>query len=86
MSTMTEELTDQQYDLADRIAEVIDGMKRARNWSPSELGRKLGADTVAVKVVLQWMAARQYIAAQGTGAWTRYSSLRVRTINDDLAG
>lgn len=71
------EQSDAVYDLADGIEVVIEA-NPGRDWSPSEMARKIGATTSDTRGVLQWMDARRdpAVVANGNGAWTRYGSRR----------
>lgn len=57
------DLTDEQYDLADRIESALEA-HRGTWFTPSRLARKIkGANSGAVRTVLIWMAKSRFVAA-----------------------
>lgn len=66
-------LSDAQYDLADRIIDLLLTRAPEVTWTPSAMARRLGEDTTAVAAVLPWMARHCYVRTHGNGARTRYS-------------
>jgi hypothetical protein len=70
--TVTDELTDEQYALADQIERFLE--QHATTWSPSRIARAVRSSTDLVRPVLTYMLDHQYIAAIGNGARTRYTA------------
>lgn len=68
-----DDLTDGQYDLADRITEVLRSQPPERTWTPSELARRAHAGDTSIYPVLRWMARHLFVRTHNNGAWTRYS-------------
>lgn len=66
-------LTNDQYDLADRIEGLLRTKAPEVTWTPSAIARRLGVDTTAAAAVLPWMARHLYVRTHGNGARTRYS-------------
>lgn len=69
---MTTVLTDEQYDVADRIDAILDA-NRDETYSPSQMARKAKTDSYTARAVLHFMADNRMAVAGGNGAWTRYS-------------
>lgn len=66
------EPTDEVYDAADAITEVL----TAEPQTPSALARKAKIPTQRAHDALRWMARHRYAVAEGNGAWTRYRTRR----------
>lgn len=73
MAAATVDLTEAQYDVADRIELAMEADPDT-TWTPSALARKVRADYDDVVTVLRWLVAGQYgVTTCGKGgAWTRY--------------
>ena len=78
MATTTLDLSDVDLDLSDDIEAVMMAAPASKSWTPSELGRRVKADSVRVRNILDWMVAHRYISSEGNGARTRYSCLSWR--------
>ncbi|MER5322295.1 hypothetical protein [Streptosporangium roseum] len=76
-----DELTDAEYEIADQVEAVMLAAAADKTWTPSEMGRKVKADTTTVRNVLTWMVARQFIDAHGNGARTRFARQAWRTLS-----
>lgn len=64
------ELTEDQFKIADRIEEFLES---APYWlTPSNIGRHVKTDTMTARIVLAYMAERQYVLADGNGSRIRY--------------
>lgn len=68
-----DDLTDAEYDLSDRIAELLRRYPPERTWSPSQIAQRLHVDTNEVYPVLRWMARHLFVRTHGNASWTRYS-------------
>ncbi len=71
MSGSEGELTDAEFEIADRIETLLEA-DPARSWTPSEVARKVHTTTGDAARVLAYMKANRYVTAIGNGAWTRY--------------
>lgn len=58
--------------LADQIRTLL-ARHPDRSWTPSLVARHLKVDTTAAGNALRQLAAADRVAADGNGAWTRYS-------------
>jgi hypothetical protein len=74
--TNTADLTDEQYELADALGDLIDAAGTETWWTPSQLARKVKVGTTATYPVLNWLVTRNFVIASGNGAWTKYSARR----------
>lgn len=72
-ATATSELSDSEYEIADRIYALLES-DVTRSWTPSSAARKVHTDTTTAAAVLRWMREHRMVAADGNGAWTRYSA------------
>jgi hypothetical protein len=71
------DLTDEQYELADRIEAALEAAG-PDGLTPSRIARKAHADYHETCDVLFWMVAHQYAHTSGNGAWTHYHAGRNR--------
>lgn len=69
---VADDLTDEQYDLADRIEGLLRTKPPEVTWTPSDIARRLHVDTTTARTVLSWMARRLYVRTYGNGARMRY--------------
>lgn len=60
---MTTDLTEAQYELADRIERIVESIPQPTGWTPSALGRRLDEDSARVRTVLVWMVRNRYLNA-----------------------
>lgn len=72
-ATMTSELSDAEYDVADQIEALLEA-DPTRSWTPSRVARRVHVTTPEATRVLAYMVANRYITAAGNGAWTRYAA------------
>lgn len=72
----TDDLTDAQYDLTERILDRLCDRGDRKAYSPSEIGRLVKATTDEVRAVLPALVADGNLGTSGNGAWTRYTFLR----------
>ena len=72
MNTMTDELTDIQYDMADAIELWLESHPGLH--SPSVIARGIKAETVRTLEVLRWMERNIFVTADGNGAWRKYGA------------
>lgn len=66
-----EEMTDQQFEIADRIDLALESAGRD-GLTPSLAARKARATTAEASVILRWLVSQQMAHTSGNGAWTRY--------------
>ena len=65
MTNGTTALTDNEFALADRIEADLE--RHPSQWfTPSQVARRLGEDTVHVRRVLQWMVRNQFADADNS--------------------
>lgn len=69
------ELTDEQYDLADRIELVLEAAPAA-GLTPSAVARRVRTTTAQAALVLAWLTECRYAHTSGNGAWRRYHAGR----------
>lgn len=71
----TTELTDEQFEIADRIVLVLEAAPADKRWmNPSTIARKAKvAPSHKVYPVLEWMDANVYIQGSGNGCWRKYA-------------
>ena len=69
------ELTDEQYDVADRIGRLLEA-NPARLWTPSALGRRTKASKGDVLAALRWMELHVFLVGVGNGSWRKYRARR----------
>jgi hypothetical protein len=67
----TQDLTDEQFDIADRIDVALEAAKR-EGLTPSQVARKAHTTTAEAAEILDWMTRRQMAHTSGNGAWTHY--------------
>lgn len=73
---MAIEMTDERYEIADRITEYVDARPDS-DFTASQLARVAKCATHEAHAVLRWLVANDYIATCGRGgAWTRYRARR----------
>ncbi|AKF15256.1 hypothetical protein SEA_SHEDLOCKHOLMES_79 [Mycobacterium phage ShedlockHolmes] len=73
IDTATRSLTDEGFDLADKVAEFIDD--RPYQWfTPSKIARGIKADSVQVWQVLQWLEREVMVQGSGTGRLRKYAA------------
>ena len=65
-------LSDDDLDLSDVMERVMEAAGPEKSWTPSELGRKIGAETARTRNILAWLVEHRYITSYGNGSWTRY--------------
>lgn len=70
------EIDDIDYELADRIQDIVDNAPRG-GLTPSQVARKAKVDTLAARSMLDWLVRHVHITADYRGAWTRYYSRKV---------
>ncbi|HEU5046127.1 MAG TPA: hypothetical protein VFT75_18550 [Nocardioidaceae bacterium] len=76
-----QQLTDQQYDIADRIGAFLEG-RGDQDFNASQLARAAKCSTLDVKPVLRWMVASHSIGVAGRGGcWIRYREHRHGEVN-----
>lgn len=72
MTTMTQELTDRQYEIADAISEYVDA-RPGKDFNASQLARAAKCSTHEAHAVLNHMVRENWIKLTGRGgAWARY--------------
>ena len=71
-----ERLTDDEYQIADRIELALEG--EPAGLTPSKAARKARTTTGTAARVLAWMVRERYAHTSGNGAWTRYHAGRER--------
>jgi hypothetical protein len=78
----TRELTDEQYDIADRIDLFLERKGDEQTFNASQLARAAKCTTLEVRPVLQWMVETSNIGVAGRGgAWVRYRQHRHGEVN-----
>jgi hypothetical protein len=78
--SFTSDLTDAQYELADKISAFLETQKDAAvSWAPSAVAKRVRCTTNQARTVLQWMAAHHEVLTSGNGAWTRYEHRPLHT-------
>lgn len=73
---MTTELTDEQYEIADKIERILEGPAGKDGLPPSGVARRAKVTYDQAWTVLTWMVRHQYAHTSGNGAWTRYHAGR----------
>ena len=68
-------IDDIDYDLADRVQEIIDSGP-ADGMTPSQVARKAKASREDVMSMLAWLIRNVHITHDDRGAWTHYYSRR----------
>lgn len=80
--TTTCELTDEQYDIADRIDLFLERKGDGVDFNASQLARAAKVSVGEVYPVLAWMVATSNIGVAGRGgAWMRYRQHRHGEVN-----
>jgi hypothetical protein len=64
---------DEAFELADKIEAAMDA-NPGRDWTPSELARKIPGyvETHKVQQVLNYLVRKSYIRTDERGAWSHY--------------
>jgi hypothetical protein len=74
--TMSQDLTDEQYELADAIEAALEKHTTVgEDAAVSQIARWIGGqqDPEQLRLVLAWMEARVYVVSNGRGGcWRRY--------------
>jgi hypothetical protein len=68
----TDELTEEQYSIADAIELAMETKPLGHGWTPSEIAGKAKLPTHKVRPVLLWMVRHVYVATDDPGAWSHY--------------
>lgn len=66
------ELTDEQWAIADRVAEILDS-NPCESFTPSGMARAARATYGDTAAVLTYLAANRFADTVGNGAHTRYT-------------
>lgn len=64
--------SDEFLDLADRVEQFLEA-HRGEWFAPSQVGRKVHAETWQLRHVLDWMVEHRYADAEGNGTRTKYT-------------
>jgi hypothetical protein len=72
MSVTTDEMTDEMYEIADKLELAMETRPVGYGWTPSEVGRKAGIPTHKARPVLAWMVRNVYVTSDDRGAWSHY--------------
>lgn len=72
--TLTDDLTDAQYEIADAIVPWLEGHQGAHNRSA--IARGVKADYQEVATALAWLDRNRMIAADGNKSWRKYAARR----------
>lgn len=68
-------LTDEQYEIADRIEQALETAGR-EGLTPSRAARKARTTYDQARAVLAYLVANRYVHTSGNGAWTRFHAGR----------
>ena len=73
--TLTDELTDAQYEIADAITLWLEDHHQGAH-SRSVIARGVKADYQEVATALAWLDRNRMIAADGNKSWRKYAARR----------
>ena len=69
------ELTDDQYDIADRIELWLEA-RPGKLHNRSTIARGVKAELFEVERILHWMDRTRMVVADGNGCWRKYAARR----------
>jgi hypothetical protein len=74
-ATMTTQLDDREYDIADRIEAALEAAD-SKGLTPSVAARKAKTDTRTAGRILDYLVDHAYAHTSGNGAWKHYHAGR----------
>jgi len=72
-STTIDELTDAQYEVADKIEKYLEA-HAGKDFTRSVVANRVHTDYQTAQTVLAYMAERGYVTSFGAGSWTHYTA------------
>jgi hypothetical protein len=75
LTTITDELTDAEFEIADRIELWLEA-RPGKLHNRSSIAKGVKAEYWEVHHVLNWMDRFVYVVAEGNGCWRKYGARR----------